>query len=137
VPNPAEDWISERAWNEILTLPALPTFARFAKDFRKHLEGFKRIFDSSDPHRYNLDSSFSSGLPRRPVRIISYCSIVTTNFLEILSYLHPHQDIFLFQRTFARIVGRRFGSFPENTCSPLSPSRQSDECNAGIAPVDI
>jgi hypothetical protein len=52
VPNPAEDWISERAWNEILTLPALPTFARFAKDFRKHLEGFKRIFDSSDPHRY-------------------------------------------------------------------------------------
>ena len=51
VPNPAEEWISERAWNEILTLTALPKFAKFAKDFRKHISGFKRIFDSSDPHR--------------------------------------------------------------------------------------
>ena len=51
VPNPAEEWISERAWNEILTLTALAKFAKFAKDFKKHISGFKRIFDSSDPHR--------------------------------------------------------------------------------------
>ena len=52
VPNPSPDWISDRSWNEILTLATLPKFVEFPDDFKNHLEGFKRIFDSTDPHRY-------------------------------------------------------------------------------------
>ena len=51
LPNPAPDWLSERSWGEILTLAALPKFADFAEDFSNHLPGFKKLFDSIDPHR--------------------------------------------------------------------------------------
>ena len=52
IPNPAPEWISERSWSDILTLPSLEKFAKFGEDFKNHLDGFKRIFDSPDPHRY-------------------------------------------------------------------------------------
>ena len=51
VDNPAPEWISDRSWCEILTLPALARFVEFGRDFKNHLDGFKKIFDSSDPHR--------------------------------------------------------------------------------------
>ena len=51
VNNPAPEWVSERSWGDILTLCALPKFADFADDFKNHIDGFKRIFDSVDPHR--------------------------------------------------------------------------------------
>ena len=54
MPNPAHEWLSARSWNEILTLASLSTFANFAEDFKNHLDGFKRIFDSPDPHRWVL-----------------------------------------------------------------------------------
>ena len=50
-PNPCPEWISERSWTDILTLPSLTRFENFADDFKNHIDGFKRIFDSSDPHR--------------------------------------------------------------------------------------
>lgn len=52
VENPSPDWISERAWGEILTLESLKSFHGFASDFKHHLTVFKKIFDSPDPHRY-------------------------------------------------------------------------------------
>ena len=52
VPNPASDWLSERAWKEVLMLSNLTTFSELAEDFKNNLDGFKRIFDSAEPHRY-------------------------------------------------------------------------------------
>ena len=52
MPNPAHEWLSPRSWNEILTMGVLPTFANFPEDFKNHLDDWKRIFDSTDPHRY-------------------------------------------------------------------------------------
>ena len=51
IENPSPDWISSRSWNDILTSGVLPKFANFADDFKNHLEGFKKIFDSPEPHR--------------------------------------------------------------------------------------
>ena len=48
---PSLDWISDRSWNEILTLESLKSFETFAEDFKNHLDVYKRIFDSSEPHR--------------------------------------------------------------------------------------
>lgn len=51
IENPSHDWISERAWGDILTLESLKSFDSFAEDFKNHLVTFKKIFDSPDPHR--------------------------------------------------------------------------------------
>lgn len=51
IPNPSPDWIAERSWNDIQTLSALPTFSTFATEFKDHLEDFKRLFDSPEPHK--------------------------------------------------------------------------------------
>lgn len=80
LPNPAPDWLSDRAWGDVLKIQALvsvavfsikgkhpvvlyiniricfinpqPKFAVFADTFSENIEGFQKIFDSSDPHRY-------------------------------------------------------------------------------------
>lgn len=50
--NPAVSWLSERAWQDILGLSALDKFGNLAESFAEHLQGFKRIFDSNQPHRH-------------------------------------------------------------------------------------
>ncbi|ERE91881.1 dynein heavy chain 1, axonemal-like protein [Cricetulus griseus] len=49
--NPAPQWLSDRAWRDILALSNLTAFATFSSDFIKHLQEFKAIFDSAEPHR--------------------------------------------------------------------------------------
>jgi len=62
LPNPCSEWISDRSWQDVLMLPALPKFATFAKEFGEHLEGYKRIFDSSEPHREPLPGHWNDTL---------------------------------------------------------------------------
>jgi hypothetical protein len=52
LPNPAPEWISVRSWLEITTTQVLDKFTNFSEEFKNHLDGFKRIFDSMTPHRY-------------------------------------------------------------------------------------
>ena len=52
LPNPASDWLSDRSWSEVLSLTTLDCFAAIAREFTELQEGFKRIFDSLDPHKY-------------------------------------------------------------------------------------
>jgi dynein heavy chain len=75
LPNPASDWLSERSWSELLTLASLPRFASFAEEFGQHVEGFKGIFDSTEPHREPLPghwdedlNSFQKLLPLKCIR---------------------------------------------------------------------
>ena len=49
--NPASEWLSERVWKEVLTLPVLPKFSTFAQEFSEHSEVFKKLFDSQEPHK--------------------------------------------------------------------------------------
>jgi dynein heavy chain len=60
LPNPSPDWLSNRSWSEILTLPCLSSFTTFAEDFGTDLDGFKRIFDSEEPHRCVIEYIFIS-----------------------------------------------------------------------------
>ena len=38
-------------WNSLMMLSNLGSFEKLAGDFKNHLEGFKTIFDSAEPHR--------------------------------------------------------------------------------------
>ncbi|XP_076603478.1 dynein axonemal heavy chain 1 [Chaetodon auriga] len=60
--NPAVSWLSERAWQDILGLSALVNFGNLAESFTKHLQGFKRIFDSNQPHREPLPGEWDTDL---------------------------------------------------------------------------
>ncbi|XP_077969677.1 dynein axonemal heavy chain 1-like isoform X2 [Styela clava] len=60
--NPAPDWISDRSWGDILMLAALPKFSEFAKDFQNHIDGFRNIFDSVEPHREPLPGKWQEDL---------------------------------------------------------------------------
>ena len=51
LPNPSAEWMSDRAWKEVVMLSNLPKFSEFADDFKNQMDGFKRIFDSTEPHR--------------------------------------------------------------------------------------
>ena len=50
--NPASDWLSERAWQDVLSLSALPSFSGLVHSFPTHTQDLKTMFDSSQPHRY-------------------------------------------------------------------------------------
>lgn len=58
--NPAVSWLSERAWQDILGLSTLHNFRKLAESFTEHLRGFKRIFDSNQPHRHTFITTFVS-----------------------------------------------------------------------------
>ncbi|XP_067102135.1 dynein axonemal heavy chain 1 [Osmerus mordax] len=62
LPNPAVSWLSVRAWQDILALSALPTFSSLPESFSQHIEGFKTIFDSNEPHREPVPGKLNTTL---------------------------------------------------------------------------
>ncbi|XP_053339456.1 dynein axonemal heavy chain 1 [Clarias gariepinus] len=62
LPNPAPTWLSERAWQDIMALNALPTFEGLAQTFSRHEPDYRRIFDSSQPHREPLPAEWMKKL---------------------------------------------------------------------------
>lgn len=58
--NPADDWLSDRAWQDVLGLSALENFSTLAKTFGRNKKGFKNIFDSLQPHRRVMFDSLGS-----------------------------------------------------------------------------
>uniref|UniRef100_A0A3Q3IZZ6 Dynein, axonemal, heavy chain 1 n=1 Tax=Monopterus albus TaxID=43700 RepID=A0A3Q3IZZ6_MONAL len=71
--NPAVSWLSERAWQDLLSLSALDNFSNLAESFTEHLQGFKRIFDSNQPHRDPLPGGWDSKLDSFQKLLILRC----------------------------------------------------------------
>ncbi|KAI5937324.1 Dynein heavy chain 1, axonemal [Manis javanica] len=71
--NPAPDWLSDRAWRDILALSNLPTFSSFATDFVKHLPEFRAIFDSLEPHREPLPGIWDQYLDQFQKLLVLRC----------------------------------------------------------------
>ena len=90
LPNPAPEWMSERVWNDILTLPALPTFAKLAEEFNEHTEGFKKIFDSVEPHREPLPRHWNTDLSDFQKMLVLKCvrADKLTNSMQVHVYLY-------------------------------------------------
>nr|XP_023655546.1 dynein heavy chain 1, axonemal [Paramormyrops kingsleyae] len=95
LPNPAADWLSERAWQDFLGLSSLPSFRGLAHSFQRLGNGFKRIFDSGEPHREELPGEWSSELDAFQKLLVLRC-------LRADRLTHGMQD-FVAER-----LGRRF-----------------------------
>ncbi|XP_074644244.1 dynein axonemal heavy chain 1-like [Tubulanus polymorphus] len=73
IENPAPDWVSDRIWGDILTLGALDAFSEFPEDFQNNVEGFKKIFDSPEPHREELPGNWKERLDNFQKIIVLRC----------------------------------------------------------------
>uniref|UniRef100_A0A4W5QVG2 Dynein axonemal heavy chain 1 n=1 Tax=Hucho hucho TaxID=62062 RepID=A0A4W5QVG2_9TELE len=71
--NPAVRWLSERAWQDILGLSALPTFNSLAESFPKYMKAFRRIFDSSEPNREPVPGEWNTQLDSFQKLLILRC----------------------------------------------------------------
>ncbi|XP_053075250.1 dynein axonemal heavy chain 1 isoform X4 [Acinonyx jubatus] len=71
--NPAPDWLSDRAWRDILALSNLPAFSDFAHDFTEHLSEFQAIFDSPEPHREPLPGIWDEYLDQFQKLLVLRC----------------------------------------------------------------
>jgi dynein heavy chain len=60
--NPSPDWISPQSWLEIVSLSKLSSFRSFDIEFSNHLEHYKKIFDSPQPHKENLPGKWKDTL---------------------------------------------------------------------------
>jgi len=93
--NPCPQWVSERMWGDLLTLEALTSFDGISSDFGNHLEGYKRIFDSPEPHKQPLPEPWHS-------RLNSFQRII------ILKCLRPDKVTNALQDFVAENTGQRF-----------------------------
>ncbi len=49
-------------WMDLLGLTALPCLATLPEEFLDNIEGFKRMFDSNEPHREPLPGHWATDL---------------------------------------------------------------------------
>ena len=111
-PNVASSWLSDRTWQDILSLQLLPSLSEFVPTFGQHLDAWHRIFDSNEPHREpfpepwatKLDS-FQKMLVLRCLRFdkVLECSLIFFFILMLLTQLPLMMQDFV-----AHQIGERF-----------------------------
>ena len=75
-------------WRDILTLPVLPCFAKLAEEFETHLKGFKKVFDSADPHKEPLPDHWNEDLDEFQKMLVlkSVRADKITNAMQVLMW---------------------------------------------------
>ncbi|XP_046731532.1 dynein axonemal heavy chain 1 [Silurus meridionalis] len=94
-PNPAPTWLSERAWQDIMALSSLPNFTGLAQTFSRDEAEYRRIFDSSQPHREPLPAEWENKLD-------SFQRMLVLRCLRVDCLTHSLQDFVSAQ------LGQRF-----------------------------
>uniref|UniRef100_W5LYK9 Dynein axonemal heavy chain 1 n=1 Tax=Lepisosteus oculatus TaxID=7918 RepID=W5LYK9_LEPOC len=89
-PKPVADWLSERAWQDVLGLSALRSFSDFAESFTHNLEGFKRIFDSAEPHREALPAEWDSRMDSFQKLLVLRCLRADCLTLGMQDFVSAH-----------------------------------------------
>jgi dynein heavy chain len=72
-PNPAPEWLTDKAWIEILNLSKLERFTGFQTHVAAHVRHYKAYFDSSDAHREKLAGEWEEKLTRLQKLLVVRC----------------------------------------------------------------
>uniref|UniRef100_UPI00398EE5C8 dynein axonemal heavy chain 1 isoform X2 n=1 Tax=Pristiophorus japonicus TaxID=55135 RepID=UPI00398EE5C8 len=72
-PNPASDWLSDRAWRDIQIFNGLKNFANFTEEFINNVDDFQVIFDSPEPHRQPLPGQLANQINSFQKLLIMRC----------------------------------------------------------------
>ena len=94
-PNPGPEWLTEKAWLEVLDVSLLPAFAGFEDHFIAHVPHYKAMFDSNDTQDMPLAAPWDEKL-------------ASFQKLLFLRCLRPDKVIMGVQRFIAEQVGNRF-----------------------------
>lgn len=73
LPNPSPDWIAERMWSNFLTLPVLPIFTSLAREFHMFTREYKKVFDSTAPHKEPLPGHWDTDLDEFQKMLVLKC----------------------------------------------------------------
>jgi len=114
-PNPGPEWLTEKAWLEVLDMAELPAFEGFEDHFAAELPHYKAMFDSNDVQDLPLAAPWDAKLN-------------TFQKLLFLRCLRPDKVIMGVQKFVAEQIGVRFIEPPPfdlglcfKDASPLTP----------------
>ncbi|XP_054711131.1 dynein axonemal heavy chain 3-like [Uloborus diversus] len=57
-PNPAPDWLTDRAWSEVVRASNLPLLGELMESVKSNISAWKEIYDSPNPHELQYPSPF-------------------------------------------------------------------------------
>ncbi|KAK2854426.1 hypothetical protein Q7C36_006295 [Tachysurus vachellii] len=68
-PNPAPEWLSDKAWSEVVRASKLPGLEGLFEDVRENVAEWKRVYDSSRPHEEHFPGKWHTlgGMKRMTV----------------------------------------------------------------------
>ncbi|GFT81094.1 dynein heavy chain 3, axonemal, partial [Nephila pilipes] len=59
-PNPCPEWLSDRAWSEVVRASNLPHLEGLKECVQKNVSGWKQVYDSLNPHEIEYPTPFST-----------------------------------------------------------------------------
>jgi dynein axonemal heavy chain len=71
--NPAEDWLTQDSWNNVLALSDLPNFGNFEVDFVQSIAAYRGYFDSQSPHHEDLPAPWQHKLDQFQKLLVLRC----------------------------------------------------------------
>ncbi|XP_053350493.1 dynein axonemal heavy chain 3 [Clarias gariepinus] len=68
-PNPAPEWLSDKAWSEVVRASKLPGLEGLFEDVRENMAGWKQVYSSSRPHEEHFPGKWHTlvGMERMAV----------------------------------------------------------------------
>eukprot|EP00898_Chlorokybus_atmophyticus_P004944 jgi/Chlat1/5450/Chrsp36S00417 len=90
LPNPAPEWLIDKAWIEILNLSRLPAFAGFDTHVAENASHYRRVFDSADAHREPLASPWEERLNQFQKMLVLRCLRVDKVQLALSDFVSSH-----------------------------------------------
>ncbi|KNE55583.1 hypothetical protein AMAG_01474 [Allomyces macrogynus ATCC 38327] len=99
IENPAREWLSDKAWAEVNTLTQMPAFAGLDEQFVTHLDKWKDIYDSQEPHR----AVFPGGLQDK---------ITPFQRLMLIRAVRPDKQVPAIQDYVKGKLGQKYIEFP-------------------------
>ncbi|KAL8585021.1 Dynein heavy chain 3, axonemal [Nucella lapillus] len=114
-PNPAPEWMTDKAWGEIVRASALPVLEGYMEHVQENLGSWKAFYDSPLPHTEQLPDKFDA--------------LANLDRMVVLRTLRPDKIVPAVQDYIANTMGHAFiepptfdlpGSFADsNCCAPL------------------
>lgn len=88
LPNPAEDWLSEKTWNDFATLASqMKAFKGFDTDFASMAEQWKEVYEHSAPHTQQFPGTWNELSAFRKLIVLRCLTLDKVSYICILTFV--------------------------------------------------
>jgi dynein heavy chain len=67
---PESDWLEINIWSDFMYMSSLDAFKDFSEEFPKQLDGWQRVFDSSEPHKEIFPTPYENATPMQRLCVL-------------------------------------------------------------------